>query len=182
MNTLLKKIIPFTFLAVLFLIIVIFFVIFMKQKNTATNNLETQSEKTTTGSLLPTTENPSALPKTINQNQSNISDQAELSYNFLVQNPNTISAIRKIVPGFKPSDMFISTPLTSVNLSSGEQVAMLWGCEEHNCGGTTMVVAYIQSTEVAYVLTEKTSNGQDYEILDDPPQEIRDMLLRFYKI
>jgi Inhibitor of vertebrate lysozyme (Ivy) len=114
-------------------------------------------------------------------NSFNITPTNELSYKFLQDNPDVVSAIRVVMPDFKITEMATSIPLSSARLSDGKEILLLSGCTEHNCGGTGIIVAYSQKENKAYVLKERLSGEQSYDILDDPPQEIRNLLACYYQ-
>ncbi|KKT70710.1 MAG: hypothetical protein UW66_C0038G0001, partial [Candidatus Moranbacteria bacterium GW2011_GWF1_44_4] len=105
----------------------------------------------------------------------------QYSYDILKENPDVVNQVKELLKSFSTSKMAVSTPAANMKLSDGREVLLLFGCEEHNCGGTGIVIAYDKSGSRVYLLSEETSSGEEYKILGNPDEEIRNLLIDYYQ-
>ncbi|OGI27734.1 MAG: hypothetical protein A2359_02745 [Candidatus Moranbacteria bacterium RIFOXYB1_FULL_43_19] len=104
----------------------------------------------------------------------------QYSYDILKENPDVVNQVKELLKSFSTSKMAVSTPAANMKLSDGREVLLLFGCEEHNCGGTGIVIAYDKTNSKAYLLSENTRTEEEYKILGNPDEEIRNLLVDYY--
>ena len=114
------------------------------------------------------------------ENKFESSKLEQYSYGVLKDNPNIVQQAKELMPSFSIDKMAVSTPAIATKLSDGRDVLLLSGCEEHNCGGTYIVIAYDKTKNKTYLLTEKTNSDEEYKILGNPDEEIKNLLIDYY--
>jgi hypothetical protein len=102
------------------------------------------------------------------------------SYDILKESPNIVSLAKELMADFSIDKMAVSTPAANMELSNGRKVLLLFGCEEHNCGGTGIIIAYDKAANKVYLLTEETGSSEEYKILGNPDEEIKNLLIDYY--
>lgn len=173
-----KKILFLSLIVIIVLISLIAFIVgsVKKQKNNSSfNQAQKQSSQPITATI------PVATPSQNSENKYQITRQDKSSYNILQENTELVNSIKKLLPAFKIADMGTSIPVSTAKLDDDKEMLLLWGCTPHNCGGSTIVVAYDQEDNIAYILKENNSIPEGYEIFDSPSQEIQDLLIYYYK-
>lgn len=113
-------------------------------------------------------------------NSFQIEKQSEYSFSFLKNNAGILSEIRKIKNDFKIEDIGTSLPLANGTLENGKKYLLISGCQPHNCGGTQIIIAYDEEDKKVYLLVENFNTKEGYDILDNPPEEIRKLLIYYY--
>lgn len=166
-------------------------VLFFTNKKRATEPTNTEPQKTSAPGSLPSLQStpkntnnnsPSALEQPANPPASPESQaQIEYSYDILQNNPAIIDSVRKTKGDFKINDIGTSFPSAEKTLENGDSVLILSGCTPHNCGGTENFIAYNKKDNNAYLLVEKVSSSQGFEIFGNPSKEIRDLLISHYR-
>jgi len=165
-------------LAIFAFVIALFF--FMPKKNQVVPEEQEISEETGQPIPLPPPSFTSEWEKKKEENKFQPYKTEKYSYDVLGENPTIVGQAKVLMPGFSISKIAVSTPATKMQLGGGREVFLLSGCEEHNCGGTAIVIAYDKSEEKTYLLKEENSSGEEYAILGNPDEEIRNLLVDYY--
>ncbi|HBB37317.1 MAG: hypothetical protein A2374_02510 [Candidatus Moranbacteria bacterium RIFOXYB1_FULL_44_23] len=105
----------------------------------------------------------------------------QYSHDILKDSPNIVGQTKELMSDFSIAKMAVSTPASNIVLNDGREILLLFGCTEHNCGGTGIVIAYDKSGSRVYLLSEETSSGEEYKILGNPDEEIRNLLIDYYQ-
>jgi hypothetical protein len=114
-------------------------------------------------------------------NEYNLQKQALDSYIILSNDPNLIASAKNIQKDFGLDDMGTAFPSATAKLQNGDEILILAGCKPHNCGGTEKIIAYDKKEEKTYIFIEKYDTATGYEILGNPSDEIRSLLIFYYK-
>lgn len=178
MNTVSKKI-TFIFSLAIFAL-VLFLIFFMSKKSGNPPEEQKAPEEIDQPIPLPSPSYSSEWEKKKQGNKYQPYKLEQYSYDILKDSPNIIGQAKELMSGFSISKMAVSTPATDMKLSNGREVLLLSGCEEHNCGGTGITIAYDKSASKTYLLTENTGTEEEYKILGNPDDEIRNLLINYY--
>ncbi len=180
MSTNSKKIFIAIAVSLAIFVLMLILIFFMPKKSG--NITENTAEETDQPIPLPPPSYSSEWEKKKQENKFESHKTEKDSYDFLEENPKIVSQAKKLMPGFSISKMAVSTPVVNIKLSDNHEVLLLFGCEEHNCGGTGIVIAYDKTNNKLYLLTEETESvEEEYRILGNPEEEIKNLLIDYYK-
>lgn len=109
-----------------------------------------------------------------------IEKQTDYSYDTIKANPAIESSIRNAKSDFNLEDIGVSFPIATSKLKNGDEILLLSGCIPHFCGGTGIVIAYNKTDKKSYVFKEKIGSGVGYEIIGNPSEEIKNLLVYYF--
>ncbi|MDD5489066.1 MAG: Ivy family c-type lysozyme inhibitor [Candidatus Moranbacteria bacterium] len=179
MNAVSKKIVLFISLAIFAILLASIF--FISKKNQSVPEEQKIPEETDQPIPLPPPSISSELEKKKQENKYQPYKQEQYSYGLLKNSPNIIGQAKELMNDFSIDKMAVSTPVVDMKLDDGREVLLLSGCEEHNCGGTGIIIAYDKAANKVYLLTEETGSSEEYKILGNPDDEIKNLLIDYYK-
>lgn len=101
----------------------------------------------------------------------------------LERDPRLLKLIKQLQPSFKERRVATSQAPQVVRLPDGRQLALLWGCTPHECGGSTYQIAYDANNQTVAFLAEQEIAGSDREYLlfGAPDDAVRQVLLHSAK-
>jgi len=180
MNTKPKKILFVLVISLIIFALVLALIFFMSKKNQSISKEPKTREEINQPIPFPP---PSYLKEREKRRQENKFESSKLeqySYDILKANPNVIQQAKGLMANFSIDKIAVSMPAVAIKLSDGRDVLLLSGCEEHNCGGTYIIIAYDKTKNKVYLLTEKTNSDEEYKILGNPDDEIKNLLIDYY--
>ena len=171
------KIFLSVFAALILLGIVSFFIL----KKPISTSPEESTSQNKPPSTLPSSSTPVPIQKSFPANGYNLQKQEADSYDALKSDPNLIASIQNTKSDLKLDGLGTSFPSAAAKLKNGDEILILSGCEPHNCGGTEKIIAYDKKAKKSYIFIEKYGSAVGYEILGNPSEEIRNLLIFYYK-
>lgn len=164
------------------LVATIFFIV--KNRSTETNSPLSQAVDQPTPETPALSQDSKQIPPVQNlpaEGSFQIEKQTSYSYDILKNDPEAEFSIQNIKRDFKLDDIGVSTPSATTKLKNGNELLLLSGCTPHFCGGTGIVIAYNKSDKKSYMLKEKVVSAAGYEIFGNPSEEIKNILIFYYK-
>lgn len=181
MNTGPKKILFVLAISLVIFVLALALIFFMSNKNQSIPKEQKVPEEIDQFIPLPPPSYSSERKKKKQENKFEPFKLEQYSYDILRDKPNIVSQAKELMANFSIDKMAVSTPAVDMKLNNGREILLLFGCEEHNCGGTEIIIAYDKTANKVYLLIEETGSNEEYKILGNPDDEIKNLLIDYYK-